>query len=786
MRAKSDSITTESQAAMPPPATQVESHIFASLDFAHLAGGKLLLYGWILGFATRVESALIEFEKMEIDLGAYTRKLRRPDVSQHFAAANDEHGFYALIDLPQAASEANDFRLRISLLSGETQESRWTIQRHGHLSAIPRPDMDTLRAILPHLPALDRLRLSRLLGGAPEAENAGLPTTVGLPMQLEPDSCCVLDRRILVVCGSLVDPANELIDIQVSVGNELFDLFTNSVSVPRHNIAHDAVRRHGREAGFILVQVIRPATFDHGEAIFAVRIQDEPTSYVIRPVFWNPHEARRELLALLDKLDLEASMVLMERILSATQALPGMQSLRELVQSNHDQAVKRLPASIQHISQRSRYWLHVDHCIAVAESGVFLSGWCHAENGKDFEVFYRCGEFSFPVSANWIRHTRPDVTTHLETEGAHVPDDEHGFTCYVPLKAENQLPWLSTSTGSGDEWRMLLPVEGHQRSTMETLRLILSAFHSEHRELHALMDRHVGPAVEAVWAARPRTKARVFVESFGKVAADPMVSILVPLFGRWDFAEYQLSQFANDPDFQKVDLIYVVDDPSIFDALRHAAPMLFGIYQIPFTLAFPGANLGFAGANNFGARYARSQNLLLLNSDVLPERPGWVSELLNIHATLASPGVVGAKLIYEDRTLQHAGIEFRRYAPWGGLWINDHPLKGQMLTSLRGTQEVSAVTAACALIGAGLFRELNGLSEDYIIGDFEDSDLCLRARRNGRRNYVALDVTLYHLERQSQNRTGDSMWRSNLTAYNCWLHHQRWSELIEQIAGERP
>jgi len=147
---------------------------------------------------------------------------------------------------------------------------------------------------------------------------------------------------------------------------------------------------------------------------------------------------------------------------------------------------------------------------------------------------------------------------------------------------------------------------------------------------------------------------------------------------------------------------------------------------------------------------------------------------------VTEPGLLGVKLLYEDGSVQHVGIAFRRHSAWGDLWINDHPLKGQSPLGLTGVREVEAVTAACALIEARLFRELNGFSEDYIVGDFEDSDLCLRASSAGRRNQIALDVELYHLERQSQNRTGDAVWRTNLTAYNCWLHNSRWGDLIER------
>jgi GT2 family glycosyltransferase len=198
----------------------------------------------------------------------------------------------------------------------------------------------------------------------------------------------------------------------------------------------------------------------------------------------------------------------------------------------------------------------------------------------------------------------------------------------------------------------------------------------------------------------------------------------------------------------------------------------------------PGANLGFAGANNFAAGIARGKHLLFMNSDVLPKRSGWLGELQRIHGTLAAPGLLGVKLLYEDGTVQHAGMAFRRLAAWDNLWTNHHPSKGLSPIGLTGVRPVPAVTAACALMEAQLYRQLGGFSEDYIIGDFEDSDLCLQASLAGRQNYVALDVELYHLERQSQNYMADVGWRTNITVYNCLLHNRRWEDRIERMREE--
>jgi len=264
------------------------------------------------------------------------------------------------------------------------------------------------------------------------------------------------------------------------------------------------------------------------------------------------------------------------------------------------------------------------------------------------------------------------------------------------------------------------------------------------------------------------------------------LSIIVPLYGRFDFAEYQIALFANDLEFQNVELIYVVHDPSMYSEFTRSCPDLYRMYQVPFVSVFCGANLGFAGANNLGAEVAQAGHLLFMNSDVMPKRAGWAGDLLRIYKSLESPGLLGTKLLYEDGSIQHAGIAFRRYPTWNNLWINDHPLKGQTPLGLTGVRETAAVTAACALMETSVYRKLGGFCEDYIVGDFEDSDLCLRAMAAGRRNYIALDVELYHLERQSQNKVGDNNLRSNFTLYNCWLHNQRWAQVIEEAENPRP
>jgi GT2 family glycosyltransferase len=94
---------------------------------------------------------------------------------------------------------------------------------------------------------------------------------------------------------------------------------------------------------------------------------------------------------------------------------------------------------------------------------------------------------------------------------------------------------------------------------------------------------------------------------------------------------------------------------------------------------------------------------------------------------------------------------------------------------------VPAVTAACMMIDAGLYRELGGLRGKYIQGDYEDSDLCLRLFERGRRNWYLPSVELYHLEGQSY----PSQTRELTGNYNRWLHTHTWhieiASLMEEI-----
>ena len=171
-------------------------------------------------------------------------------------------------------------------------------------------------------------------------------------------------------------------------------------------------------------------------------------------------------------------------------------------------------------------------------------------------------------------------------------------------------------------------------------------------------------------------------------------------------------------------------------------------------------NAGFAGGCNQGARAAAGELLVFLNNDT-EVTPGWLEPL---KAALAEPGagVAGAKLLFGDGSIQHAGLAV------SGDGIPRHIYRGfpSGWPPANKPRDFQAVTGACLAISRGLFEQAGGFEESYVNG-IEDIDLCFRVRRLGYRVVYRPDSVVYHLECASKNRL-DGIFR------NLELYRSRW------------
>ena len=164
-------------------------------------------------------------------------------------------------------------------------------------------------------------------------------------------------------------------------------------------------------------------------------------------------------------------------------------------------------------------------------------------------------------------------------------------------------------------------------------------------------------------------------------------------------------------------------------------------------LSRPGA-FNWSVLNNEAAAEARGDVLLLLNNDIAALEKNWLAPLA-AEAMRPGIGIVGAKLLYPDGTVQHAGVWF---GPGGGpVHLLRHAAEDDRgyLGQLAVPRNLLAVTGACLAIRRAVFNEIGGLDARFPVA-FNDVDLCLRARQAGYRVLWTPLVTLRHLEAASR------------------------------------
>jgi GT2 family glycosyltransferase len=429
----------------------------------------------------------------------------------------------------------------------------------------------------------------------------------------------------------------------------------------------------------------------------------------------------------------------------------------------------------------------VEQALRVDRVGILLKGW----------FYHGPGDAVREVAAKSLLGRRiglPLPLPRLDRPDLAPRDRAAGFVAFAPasdLAPDDRLWFLEIALQSGMVRRLPFrcPPSPPAMTGIETAFGFIEPVSQHMPQLGGLFRDALSPAVDAFWARTRRDREPAERFAYGAVAAAPQLSIIVPLYGRVDFVRHQIARFSNDPEFRTpsaIELIYVLDDPARRDAFERLCRDVHAIYGVPFRALALSRNLGFSGANNAGALAAAGSLLLFLNSDILPKQPRWAGRLQQLYRGLEGCGILGCRLLLEDGSIQHAGMSFGRSLQQPGCWQNEHPGKGLPVAfdRSRGAVRVPAVTGACLMIERALLAQLGGWPEEYVVGDFEDSDLCLKAYRAGRHVYYTPEVELYHLERQSVKLSGEADWRYARTLYNEWKHTQNWGDLIPKVLEE--
>lgn len=449
----------------------------------------------------------------------------------------------------------------------------------------------------------------------------------------------------------------------------------------------------------------------------------------------------------------------------------------------------RIPLPHCEIARDLPLGVFVDSLYRVDERSFYIRGWQRGTNATLESLAVVAPEgLRAELFGNLVRYSRGDVEDFYGA-GSDAPGSARpGFVAYFELATASCLAdgWvLEMRTNVGDAVEYPVPPVIEDRTTLR--EMVLNDLAHETPDHESLLRDHAFPCLAAMQDRWARNGAIETVTQFGSSPVKPEVSVIVPLYGRIDFVEHQLAQFVDDPDFADVELIYVLDSPELAEALANVAPALFELYGVAFRTVTLRSNLGFARANTLGVSCASGRLLLLLNSDVLPDGPGWLTRLIAFHDGTPNLGAVGPKLIYEDESIQHAGMYFSK-VQGTGCWENVHYFKGlhRSFAPANETRIVPALTGACLLISRHLWDQVGGFKGVYVQGDFEDSDLCLRLKKRGFDCWYLPEVELFHLEGQSY----PTQLRRLTSRFNAWLHTYLWGEdivaLMGEFGGERP
>jgi hypothetical protein len=421
--------------------------------------------------------------------------------------------------------------------------------------------------------------------------------------------------------------------------------------------------------------------------------------------------------------------------------------------------------------------IELDELLGIDERSFWARGWiADAIVGGDVTMVSPEGARA-RVGDSMLHHERPDVG------GSYAR--HHGFVSFFELDVPSRLAdgWvveLGDATGSEVE----VDAPAVNSSPLEVRELITRGLRDVVGDKGPYVRDHAYPALARV---QSRVADSVEIEtlvSCGDPPPAPAVTIVVPLRDRFDALEHQLCQFSRDLDLLGADLIYVTDSLEDADELAPKASELHAIYEIPFRLAALSAKAGTTVTVNRAASLARGKKLLLLNPDVVPGTAGWLGKLSAFHDSQDAVGAVGPMLLYEDESIQHAGLRFEPASPQelkllpaadGEIWDIRSRFKGlpRTLAEAGEPAPVPAVSGACLMIDRALFEESGELRNIYAEGQNESADLCLRLLERGRSNWYFPEVRMYYLEGRSELEP--SLYARQ---YNALLLSHLWGERL--------
>lgn len=401
------------------------------------------------------------------------------------------------------------------------------------------------------------------------------------------------------------------------------------------------------------------------------------------------------------------------------------------------------------------------------DEAAFLAS-AFAAVGEGFLVPLRAGDELSPSALLFLEralHDRPDIAFAY---GDHDHRGESGDRCQPWFKPDWDVeqflaqdfasPACAIAVVAG---RDALAAASAPRSLFELL-LKLSAkpdveiAHLPHILLHRQTGEQTTSSVERIAAIGRQLRLRATEGPYGTVRVErplpdppPLVTIIVPTRDKLELIQPCLRSLLDRTTYKPFEIVVVDNgstDPRTLAFLRDvAADARVRIVSAPIPY-------NYSALNNLAVAQARGDYVCLLNNDTEVVEGEWLTDMMR-HAVRPEVGAVGAKLLYPDRTLQHAGVVVGMGDAAGHIHRFARDDEPGYFAQPHLTRGVTAVTAACLLVAKQKYLEVGGLDEQDLAIAYNDIDLCLKLRAKGWRNiYVASAVLIHH---ESKSRVRD-------------------------------
>lgn len=279
----------------------------------------------------------------------------------------------------------------------------------------------------------------------------------------------------------------------------------------------------------------------------------------------------------------------------------------------------------------------------------------------------------------------------------------------------------------------------HKASTADNPASKMYAFEAGKRAIEAHLAR------TGVEGTVSHTADLGFYRVSYPVKGEPLVSVIIPNKDEKETLESCINALKKHTTYRNFEIIIIENNSTskeIFEYYRELSKED-NIHLLKWKKEF-----NYAAINNFGVRHAKGEYLLFLNNDVTPISENWLEEMLGV-CQRPEVGAVGAKLIYPDNTIQHAGCVIGIGGIAGHLFVDMPSNRTGYLHKASLMQDMSAVTAACMMMKKAVFDKAGGFTEELAVA-FNDVDLCLKVRKD---NYLVVYnpyALLYHMESKTR------------------------------------